>query len=78
MLVEHPDRLARFGLNHLQILLKKLGKELEIVNQANNQKDELMQDLGSIIYSFSAKMYGVRRAKIKTEKITQELQNETD
>jgi predicted site-specific integrase-resolvase len=75
LLVEHPDRLARFGLNYLEILLNKLGKELEIVNKANNEKDELMQDLISIIYSFSARMYGLRRAKRKTEKITQELRS---
>lgn len=78
LLVEHPDRLARFGLNYLKILLNKLGKELEIVNQVANGRDELMQDLVSIIYSFSARMYGLRRAKRKTEKITQELQNEVD
>ncbi len=60
------------------LLLNKLGKELKIVNKANNEKDELMEDLISIIYSFSARMYGLRRAKRKTEKITQELQNETN
>lgn len=78
LLVEHSDRLARFGLNYWQILLNKLGKELEIVNKPDNQKDELMEDLISIIYSFSARMYGHSRALRKTEKITQELKNETD
>jgi predicted site-specific integrase-resolvase len=37
-----------------------------------------MQDLVSIIYSFSARMYGLLRAKRKTEIITKELQNETN
>lgn len=78
LLAEHPDRVASFGLNYLKILLNKLGKELEIVNQATEGRDELMQDLVSIIYSFSARMYGLRRAKRKTERITQELQNESD
>ncbi len=32
-----------------------------------------MADLVSIIYSFSARLYGQRRAKRKTEKIVQEL-----
>lgn len=76
LLVEHADRLARFGTNYMKILLSKCGKELEVVNSAENGRDELMQDLVSIIYSFSARMYGLRRAKRKTEKITQELQNE--
>ncbi|MDH6100685.1 IS607 family transposase [Anabaenopsis sp. FSS-46] len=78
LLAEHPDRVASFGLNYLKILLNKLCKELEIVNQATEGRDELMQDLVSIIYSFSARMYGLRRAKTKTERITQELQNESD
>lgn len=76
LLVEHLDRLARFGTNYMRIILSKCGKELEVVNLAENGRDELMQDLVSIIYSFSARMYGLRRAKRKTEKITQELQNE--
>ena len=76
LLVEHLDRLARFGTNYIKILLNKLGKELEVVNVAENGRDELMQDLVSIIYSFSARMYGLRRAKRKTEIITQELKNE--
>lgn len=65
-------------MSYLKILLNKLGKELEIVNQAGLGRDELMQDLVSIIYSFSASMYGLRRAKRKTEKITAVLQNEAD
>ena len=76
LLIEHSDRLARFGLNYLEILLNKLGKELEIVNVAEVGRDELMHDLVSIIYSFSARMYGLRRAKRKTEKITKELKDE--
>lgn len=76
LLVEHLDRLARFGTNYMRILLSKCGKELEVVNLAENGRDELMTDLVSIIYSFSARMYGLRRAKRKNDKITHELQNE--
>lgn len=50
-----------------------LGIKLEIVNLADNGRDELMQDLVAIITSFSARLYGQRRAKRKTEKISQEL-----
>ena len=41
LLVEHLDRLARFGTNYIKILLNKLGKELEVVNVAENGRDEL-------------------------------------
>ena len=77
LIVEHKDRLARFGTNYLKILLSKSGKKLEIVNSANNGKDELMEDLVAIITSFCARLYGQRRSKRKTEKIIEQLNNET-
>lgn len=76
IVVEHKDRLTRFGFNYIETLLKPQGREVEVVNLAGNGKEDLMQDLVSIIYSFSARMYGLRRAKRKTEKIIQELQGE--
>lgn len=77
LIVEHKDRLARFGTNYLSLLLEKTGKKLEIVNLADNSKDELMQDLIAIIISFCARLYGLRRSKRKTEKIIEQLTNET-
>lgn len=75
LVVEHKDRLARFGCHYLDVLLARLGVKLEIVNQADNGRDELMQDLIAIITSFSARLYGQRRSKRKTEKIIAELSN---
>ncbi|BAB78236.1 transposase (plasmid) [Nostoc sp. PCC 7120 = FACHB-418] len=43
------------------------------MNDADNGKDELMQDLVSVITSFVQRIYGLRRAKRKTEKIIAEL-----
>lgn len=77
LLVEHRDRLARFGTNYLDLLLSRLGVTLEIVNLVDNGRDELMQDLVAIVTSFAAILYGQRRAKRKTEIIIQELQSET-
>ncbi|MEG4488676.1 IS607 family transposase [Microcoleus sp. D2_18a_B4] len=75
LLVEHKDRLGRFGTNYLGVLLLRLGVKLEIVNLADNGKDELMQDLVAIITSFAARLYGQRRATRKTEKIIAELKD---
>lgn len=77
LIVEHKDRLARFGTNYLSLLLEKTGKKLEIVNLADNSKDELMQDLIAIITSFCTRLYGLRRSKRKAEKIIEQLTNET-
>lgn len=77
LLVEHRDRLARFNTNYLDLLLSRLKVKLEIVNLADNGKDELMQDLVTIITSFAARLYG-RRGKRKTERIIQELKNKEE
>ena len=78
LVVEHKDRLTRFGFNYIEILLNKEGKKIEVVNTAEDEKSDLMSDLISIIYSFSAKMYGLRRSKRKTEEIIKCIENDTN
>lgn len=80
IVVEHSDRLARFGLNYIQKLLELQGRKIEVINEQSNNRDDLMQDFVSIITSFCARLYGMRRNKRRTEQIIQELerQNETD
>ena len=73
LLVEHKDRLARFGTNYMTLLLEMLGVKLEVVNLADNSRDELMLDLIAIITSFCARIYGRRRSTRKTEKLIAEL-----
>lgn len=74
IVVEHKDRLSRVGFNYIKILLNKYGKDIEVVNVASEQKDDLMQDFVSIITSFCSRLYGLRRARRKTDKIIAELQ----
>jgi len=77
IVVEHKDRLTRFGFNYIELLLNKEGRKIEVVNLAEDEKSDLMQDLVSIIYSFSAKMYGLRRSKRKTEEIIKLLEEDS-
>ena len=74
LVVEHRDRLTRFGFHYIDVLLSVQGRVIEVVNPAENDKEELLADLASIIYSFCARLYGQRRAKRKTEQVVQELQ----
>lgn len=74
LLVEHKDRLTRFGANYIQVLLTETGRRLEIVNGSENDRDDLMSDFAAVITSFTSRLYGLRRAKRKTEKIIAELQ----
>lgn len=78
LLVEHKDRLTRFGFNYLKLLAEEQGKTIEVVNCAEEEKEDLVQDFVAVIYSFSAKLYGLRRAKRKTEKIIKEITSDED
>ncbi|MBF0607640.1 MAG: IS607 family transposase [Magnetococcales bacterium] len=73
IVVEHKDRFTRFGYNGYKTLLENEGRNIEVINGADNGKEDLIQDLVSIITSFCARLYGQRRCKRKTEKIIQEL-----
>ena len=73
IVVEHSDRLARFGINYIKKLLELQGRKIEVVNAQNNDRDDLMQDFVSIITSFCARLYGLRRNKRRTEKLIEEL-----
>ncbi len=74
IVVEHKDRLTRFGFRSIETLLQGQGRQIEVVNQADNETEDVLADLTSIIYSLCARLYGQRRAKRKTEKIVAELE----
>ncbi len=76
LLIEHKDRLTRFGFNFLLLLAEEQGKTIEVVNASLDDRSDLMQDFISIITSFCARLYGLRRSKRNTEKLIKELQNE--
>ena len=78
IVVEHKDRLARFGVNYIQKLLALRGRSIEIVNEMESERDDLMQDFVSIITSFCARLYGRRRTKRLTEKIVKDIEEEKD
>lgn len=76
IVVEHKDRLARFGLNYIQQLLEMQNRRIEVINNMESSHDDLMQDFVSIITSFCAKLYGKKRTKRNTEKLIKQLQEE--
>lgn len=67
LLVENKDRLTRFGFNYIKTLCETKGKKILVINSSENDKEDLMKDLISIIYSFSARMYGLRKKKNKED-----------
>ena len=76
LIVEHSDRLTRFGFNYLSILCQHIGCEIIVVNKAETEQEDLMQDFISIIASFCARIYGQRRCKRKAQKLIEDLRSE--
>jgi predicted site-specific integrase-resolvase len=42
IVVEHPERLTCFGFNYTQQLLAMQGRRIEVVNLAENGKEDLI------------------------------------
>lgn len=75
-MVEHKDRLTRFGFNYIEQLVLIQNRRVEIVNLVDTGKEDLVQDFVSIITSFCARIYGQRRAKRQTERIIAQLEDQ--
>jgi len=69
IVVEHKDRMTGFGFNYIEQLLKLQDRSIEVINLAENGKEDLV----SIVTSFCARLYGQRRSKRETERIIAEL-----
>jgi putative resolvase len=67
VLVEHRDRLMRFGGEYVESSLAAQGRRI-IVADENEVKDELVQDMIEVLTSFCARLYGRRSAKNKVRK----------
>ena len=66
LVVEHKDRLTRFGFNYIKTLFDTC--DIVIVNECEDNQD-LFEDFVSLVTSFCARIYGKRRTKRKTEQI---------
>lgn len=75
IVVEDKDRLTRFGFSFMEKLLKVQGRELVVVNKSTTDKEDLLQDFQSIIYSLCARLYGKRRARNKAKKTMECVEN---
>jgi putative resolvase len=73
LVVEHKDRLTRFGFKYLETLLDPC--EIVVINREEGKTPDLLEDFVSLVTSFCARIYGCRRNKRRTEKLIQELAN---
>ncbi|MFE9610381.1 IS607 family transposase [Streptomyces sp. NPDC006012] len=62
VVVEHRDRLARFGVEHLEAVLSASGRRLVVLDPTETT-DDLVRDITEVLTSMSARLYGPRAAK---------------
>ena len=64
LLVAHKDRLVRFGYDLIAHLASENGCEIVVVNQNSlSPQQEMVEDLLSIVHTFSCRLYGMRKYK---------------
>lgn len=69
LVVEHKDRLTRFGFNYLELLLRKLGCEIVVINRDAEEEADLMKDMIAIVTSFCCRLYGMRSGLAKRKQV---------
>lgn len=67
IVVEHRDRLVRFGAEYIEAALAASGRRL-IVMESHEVKDDLVQDMIDVLTSFCARLYGRRSARRRAER----------
>ena len=62
LVVEHQDRLTRFGYEDIRQLLETQGRHLEVLFPSETD-EELVDDLVAVLTSMATRLYGRRTAK---------------
>lgn len=76
VVVEHKDRLTRFGFSYIECAVKNNGGEIVVINTKEGEKGELIEDFVSVITSFCARIYGKRRSERKRIEIMEVVNND--
>lgn len=76
ILVEHPDRLVRFGFEYIESALSTQGRKILVLDKGE-LKDDLVSDMIEVLTSFCARLYGRRSAKNRAKKAVEAIQSET-
>lgn len=75
IVVEHRDRLMRFGFEYVESALKAQNRKVIVIEQ-NEMTDDIVRDLHEVIVSMCARLYGKRSAKNRAQKALDALKNE--
>ncbi len=73
IVVEHKDRLVRFGFEYMEALLSACGRRIIVVDESE-MKEGLVQDIIEVLTGFFASLYGSRSAKDRAKKALKEIE----
>ena len=78
IVVEYKDRLARFGYAYLELFCESHGARIETIEEkaSDDENEELVKDLISVVTSFSARLYGRRGGRKAKKELEEELRGE--
>jgi putative resolvase len=80
IVVEHKDRLTRFGFNYIAQLLEAQGKGVEVIFPSDTA-NELVADFVAVITSMAARIYGrgnSRRKVAQVKRCVEQVMSKTD
>ena len=67
IVVEHGDRLTRFGFEHLAASLAASGRRIVVLDESETT-DDLVRDVTEVLTSLCARLYGRRSASRRAAK----------
>lgn len=75
ILVEHRDRLIRFGCEYLETAMSSQGRRLMVIEETE-VKDDPVRNLIKVLTSFCARLYSRRAALNKDKKDMEPIRDE--
>lgn len=76
LVVEHRERLARFGVHELEHALAACGRHVRVVDDKEID-DDLVRDMIDVMTSLAARLYGRRSARHRAERAVKAMHGET-
>ena len=66
IIVEHRDRLMRFGFEAVESALSAQGRRVVVIDDSELE-DDIVRDMTEVLTSFCARLYGRRSASRRAE-----------
>ncbi len=75
ILVEHRERLTRFGFDYVEAALAAQNRRIMVI-EPDEMKDDIVRDMTEVLTSLCARLYGKRSAQHRAQKAMAALQDD--